>query len=295
MTTNRNYFKLCLLLSFLMLATALPAQKRKMTKRKKARVTNTTKNTSRVEAVPIDSLIGKSYAGKIGQTVVDFFGTRTTYGDVTQQIYVWHDSTAVIYQRGGDEESYKILPYTLSGTTLKIGDYSYTTVKNGAALQLQKMSEGKETRQGTLTSVSPVMMSQLLYMRGKYLDGMTIQTEEDKKNALICLNIAAENGQKEAQTYLYNYYKKRAEKGESIAIKYMYEYEKKASNYTEAHKYCDMMISSEPQNALWLCEKGLLYLAEGKTSDAKKILKKVKKVDNSYIKDKRHPFIKALN
>lgn len=295
MTTSRNYFKLCLLLSFLMLATALHAQKRKTTKRKKARVTNTMKAKPSAETVPIDSLIGKSYAGKIGQTVVDFFGTRTTYGDVTQQIYIWHDSTAVIYQRGGDEESYKILPYSLNGSTLTIGNYRYTTIKNGVALQLQKMTEGKETRQGTLASVSPVMMSQMLYMRGKYLDGMTIQTEEDKKNALICLNIAAENGQKEAQTYLYNYYKKRAEKGESNAIKYMYEYEKKAANYADAHKYCDMLISSEPQNALWLCEKGSLYLAEGKTSDAKKIMKKIKKVDNSFIKDKRHPFIKAMN
>lgn len=278
-----------------MLATALHAQKRKTTKRKKARVTNTMKAKPSAETVPIDSLIGKSYAGKIGQTVVDFFGTRTTYGDVTQQIYIWHDSTAVIYQRGGDEESYKILPYSLNGSTLTIGNYRYTTIKNGVALQLQKMTEGKETRQGTLASVSPVMMSQMLYMRGKYLDGMTIQTEEDKKNALICLNIAAENGQKEAQTYLYNYYKKRAEKGESNAIKYMYEYEKKAANYADAHKYCDMLISSEPQNALWLCEKGSLYLAEGKTSDAKKIMKKIKKVDNSFIKDKRHPFIKAMN
>ena len=295
MTHNRHYFILCLLLSFLMLATSLPAQRRKTNKRRKARVTNTMKAKPAAETVPIDSIIGKSYAGKIGQTVVDFFGTRTTYGDVTQQIYIWHDSTAVIYQRGGDEGKYIILPYSLNGTTLKIGDYRYTTIKNGTALQLQKMSEGKETRQGTLASVSPVMMSQMLYMRGKYLDGMTIQTDEDKKNALICLNIAAENGQKEAQTYLYDYYKKRAEKGENNAIKYMFEYEKKAANYSEAHKYCEMLISSEPQNAIWLCEKGSLYLAEGKMSDAKKIMKKIKKVDNSFIKDKRHPFIKAMN
>ncbi len=295
MTHTKHYFRLCLLLSFLMLATSLPAQKRKATKRKKTRITNTTKGASQVEAVPIDSLIGKAYAGKVGQTVVDFFGNRTTYGDVTQQIYIWHDSTAVIYQRGGDTENYMILPYSLNGSTLTIGNFKYTTQKGGTALQLQKTMEGKETRQGMLASVSPVMMSQMLYMRGKYLDGMTIQTDEDKKNALICLNIAAENGQKEAQTYLYNYYKKRAEKGEVNAIKYMFEYEKNALNYSEAHKYCDMMISSEPQNALWLCEKGSLYLKEGKTSEAKKIMKKIKKVDNSFIKDKRHPFIKAMN
>lgn len=295
MKTNKLYFRLGLLLSFLMLATALPAQRQKTNRRKKARVTNTNKAKTTAEVVPLDSLIGKSYAGKIGQTVVDFFGNRTTYGDVTQQIYIWHDSTAVIYQRGGDTENYMILPYSLNGSTLTIGDFKYTTQKGGASLLLQKTMEGKETRQGTLTSVSPIMMSQMLYMRGKYLDGMTIQTDEDKRNAIICLNIAAENGQKEAQTYLYNYYKKRAEKGESNAIKYMYEYEKNALNYSEAHKYCDMMINKEPQNAFWLCEKGSLYLKEGKTPDAKKIMKKIKKVDNSFIKDKRHPFIKAMN
>lgn len=260
-----------------MVATALPAQKRKTTKRKKARTTavKTTKQTT--DIVPLDSLLGKAYTGKVGQTVVDFFGSRTTYGDVTQQLYVWHDSTAVIYQRGGDMEQYLVLPYSLNGSTLTIGDYKYTTQQKGHALQLQKLTENKEVRQGTLTEVSPIMMAQMLYLRGKYLDGMTIQTDEDKRNALICLSIAAENGQKEAKEYLYNYYKKRAEKGEDAAIKYMLAYELNANNYAEAHKYCDMMIEKEPTNVSWLEKKHEIFIKEGKTSDAKKMMKKIKK------------------
>lgn len=277
MTTNRHYFRLCLMLAFLMLATALPAQKRKTTKRKKARTTAVKETKQATDIVPLDSLIGKAYTGKVGQTVVDFFGSRTTYGDVTQQIYVWHDSTAVIYQRGGDMEQYLILPYSLNGSTLTIGDYEYTTQQKGHALTLQKFMENKEVRQGTLNEVSPIMMAQMLYLRGKYLDGMTIQTDEDKKNALICLSIAAENGQKEAKEYLYSYYKKRAEKGEPAAIKYMLAYELNAVNYTEAHKYCDMMIEKEPNNVSWLQQKHDIFVKEGKTSDAKKMMKKIKK------------------
>lgn len=280
MNTNRNYFRLCLLLSFLMLATALPAQKRKASKGKKARTSTVKRSAVQFDIVPLDSVVGRSYSGKVGQTVVDFFGNRTTYGDVTQQIYVWHDSTAVIYQRGGDTETYLVLPYSLTGSTLTIGDFKYTTLKNGHALSLQKTMEGKEVRQGTLQEVSPVMMSQMLYLRGKYLDGMTIQTDEDKKNALVCLNIAAENGQREAQQYLYGYYKKRADKGEVAAIKYMLEYEKNAANYAEAHKYCDMMIEKEPRNAAWLKEKHELYIKEGKNSEAKKLMKKIKKLSS---------------
>lgn len=276
MKTNKHYFRLCLMLAFLMLATALPAQKRKAAKRKKARTT-AVKNKQTTDIVPLDSLIGKAYTGKVGQTVVDFFGSRTTYGDVTQQVYVWHDSTAVIYQRGGDIEQYLILPYALSGSTLTIGNYKYTTQLKGHALQLQKFTENKEVRQGTLNEVSPIMMAQMLYLRGKYLDGMTIQTDEDKKNALICLSIAAENGQKEAKEYLHNYYKKRAEKGEPDAIKYMLEYELKAANYAEAHKYCDMMMEKEPNNISWLQQKHDIFIKEGKTSDAKKMMKKIKK------------------
>lgn len=283
MNINRHYFRLCLLLAFLTLATALPAQKRKTAKRKKARTTATVKNKVNSDIVPIESLIGRSYAGKVGQTVVNFFGNRTEYGDVNQQLYVWHDNTAVIYQRGGDMEQYLVLPYSLNGSTLTIGDYKYTTVKNGHALVLQKTMEEKEVRQGTLSEVSPVMMTQMLYMRGKYLDGMTIQTDEDKKNALVCLSIAAENGMKEAKDYLYNYYKKRAEKGEATAIKYMLEQELNAANYTDAHKYCDMMIEKEPDNVSWLQKKHDIFIKEGKTSDAKKMMKKIKKAKkNAY-------------
>lgn len=285
---------LCLILALFMLATDLPAQKRKTSRRKKSRTAAVAKPQPAASIVPLDSLIGKAYAGTVGRTVVDFFGTRTTYGDVTQQIYIWHDSTAVINQRGGDTETYLFLPYTLDGSTLTVGQFRYTTVKDGHALQMQKTTENNETRQGTLSQTDPSMMVNALFLYGKHLDGMTIQTEEDKANALTCLNIAAEHGNADAQQYLYSYYKKKAESGDTDAIKRLLALETAAGNYTEAHKYCDMLIVKDPQTPAWLCEKGNLYIKEGKLSDAKKIYKKIKKQDKEYYDTSAHPFLQHM-
>ncbi len=179
--TNR----ILLLLALLITTTSLPAQKRKTVKRTKAKKTTTIVKKDESVVLPIDSLIGKVYAGTTGRTIADFFGNRVTYGAITQQIYIWHDSIAVIDQHVGDTQEYLILPYTLNGSTLSIGQYRYTTIKGGTALELQKMKEGNEERQGTLTSVSPLKMSEALYYHGKHINGMTIQTDEDKRNDLI--------------------------------------------------------------------------------------------------------------
>ena len=294
MNTNRITLRLCLTLALLMLVTALPAQKRKTTRRKKSRVTAVAKPKTAVAILPVDSLVGRVYAGKVGQTVVDFFGSRTTYGDVTQQIYIWRDSIAVINQRDGSVEAYHFLPYTLIGSTLTIGTFRYTTLSGGATLQMQKTTENNEVRQGTLSRIDPSMMVNALFLHGKYLDGMTIQTEEDKANALTCLSIAAEYGRKDAQDYLCSYYKKRAERGDTAAVKYLLRHETAVGNYAEAHRYCDQLVANEPLSAAWLCEKGLLYVKQGKQSDAKKIYKRVRKLDKQFYETASHPFLQRM-
>ncbi len=294
MNINRLTRRLCLLLSLFMLATSLPAQKRKAPRRKKSRTAVTAKPRTDIAVLHPDSLLGKAYAGKVGQTVVDFFGNRTTYGDVIHQIYLWRDSIAIVNQRGGDTETYRFLPYTLKQSTLTIGPYTYLTLKNGTALEMQKTTEDNEVRQGTLTAMDPSMLVNAIFLYGKHLDGMTIQTDEDKANALTCLNIAAEYGKPEARQYLYDYYKKRAGKGETAAVKYMMRYESAAANYAEAHKYCDILIEQHPQSLEWLCEKGCIYLKEGKTSDAKKLYKKLRKQHADFCKSSRHPFVTQM-
>lgn len=288
--TNRILLSLALLIT----TTSLPAQKRKTVKRTKAKKTTTIVKKDESVVLPIDSLIGKVYAGKTGRTIVDFFGNRVTYGDVTQQIYIWHDSIAVIDQRVGDTQEYLILPYTLNGSTLSIGQYRYTTIKGGTALELQKMKEGNEERQGTLTSVSPLMMSDALYYHGKHLDGMTIQTDEDKRNALICLNIAAENSNADAKQYLYEYYKKRADSGEMSAIRYMSDYETEAGNYASAIKYCEKLIDLNPKDMQWQCKKGTICIKTGNISEAKKVYKKIKKLDKEFYDNSPHPFMQHM-
>lgn len=295
MTIHRTLTnRILLLLALLITTTALPAQKRKTTKRSKAKKTTTVIKKNEAVVLPVDSLIGKVYAGKIGRTVVDFFGNRVTYGDVTQQIYIWHDSIAVIDQRGGDTQEYLFLPYTLNGSTLTIGQYRYTTIKGGTALELQKMKEGQEERQGTLTSVSPLMMTDALYYHGKHLDKMTIQTDEDKRNVLTCLNIAAENGNADAKQYLYEYYKKRADSGEMSALRYMSDHETEAGNYANAIKYCEKLIDLNPKDMQWLCKKGAICIKTGNISEAKKVYKKIKKLDKEFYADSNHPFMQRM-
>lgn len=285
--------RICIALALILLSTSLYAQKRKTRRSKKSRPTAVVKrNTACV--LPVDSLIGKVYAGKVGQTVVDFFGTRTTYGDVTQQIYIWRDSLAVLNQRGGDTDSYLVLPYTLKGSTLNLGQFSYTTVNNGDAIEMVKTKENNEVRQGTLNRADPSMMVSAIFQRGKYLDRITIQTDEDKRDAFVCLSIAAEAGNKEAQKYLVEYYKKRADKGEKNAIMYMMRHETETGNYTAAHEYCDKLIEMAPENMELLCEKGSLYLLEGKKSDAKKIYRRIKKLNEDFYNSSQLPFMREM-
>lgn len=276
-------------------ATEADAQRRKTTRKKRARTTAVAKKPKEVVvAVPTDSLIGRVYGGKVGRTVTDFFGSRVTYGDVRHQVYVWRDSIAVLHHWGGDTDVYEVLPYKHNGTALTLGGFTYSTIRNGKALSLNKTTENKETREGILTLEEPEMMARAIYMRGKYLDGMSIQTDEDKRNALIMLRISAEEGDAEAQQYLAQYFKKRADKGEPDAIREMLDRETAATNYAEAHKYIDMLIAMEPENMELLCEKGTLYVSEGNESAAKRVYKKIRKGDREFFEASQNPFLVSM-
>ena len=77
---------LCMILALFMLATDLPAQKRKTSRRKKNRTAAVAKPQSAASIVPVDSLIGKAYAGTVGRTVVDFFGTHLSENKLLLQL-----------------------------------------------------------------------------------------------------------------------------------------------------------------------------------------------------------------
>lgn len=267
-----------MILAFLMLANGVQAQKRKTTKKKKAKTTKVVKQqaVAPVVAVPLDSLLGKAYTGKVGQTVVDFFGTRNVYGDVTQQIYIWHDSTAVLRQINGTEEVYSVIPYSYNVSTLKIGQFTYIAAPDGASLQLQATKEKDEKREGKLVAENPQELLKGIYARGQYLNRMTEQTDEDKANARACLTMAAEADVDGAKAFLVDYYKKLADKDDREAIIYMMRYEASSGNYSAAHDYVDKLLDTDPDNVDLLNEKASLYDAAGKKSQAKKIRKKIK-------------------
>lgn len=265
------------------------AQKRKTTK-KKAKTTKVVNKQEPAIAVPLDSLIGKAYTGKVGRTVVDFFGNRNTYGDVIQELYIWHDSIYALRQLNGSEENYIFGKYSYDGKTLTTGEFKYTPDKDGSALKLQKTVQNKETREGTLPSVSPTNIVNTLFLRGKYLDHMTIQEEEDKQNALTCLSITAEYGIPEAQQYLLSYYQKKADAGDVEAIRFLYNDALKKQDYPNAISLLDKLITISPDNPEIQCDKGSLLLAQGKSSDAKKLWKKLRKTHASYANTSTHPF-----
>lgn len=284
-----------LLLLLLIVALGVQAQKSRTSRRKSAKTTKVTKKpVKQVVPVPFDSIAGKAYAGKIGRTVVDFFGTRNVYGDVIQEVYVWNDSIACIRQMNGSEVEFLFPVITYSDNTLKAGPYTYTVTDGGASLQLQSMTQNNEKREGKLSSSSVGNILSVLYVRGKYLDGMTIQTDEDKRNALICLTAAAQGNVDGVRETLEKYYKKRADNGEQEAMQWMVKAYANAGNYDLAHEYVDKLIELSPDDAKYQCDKGILYLAEKKDKDAKKLWKKIQKKYSSYIKTSSHPFVERM-
>lgn len=284
-----NIFRLALIILALGIVTGADAQKRKTTK-KKSKTTKVVKKQEPVLAVPLDSLVGKAYAGKVGRTVVDFFGNRNTYGDVVQELYLWRDSIYALRQINGSEENYLFGKFSYDGKMLKIGEYQYAPQKDGSALKLQKMQQNKEVREGSLPSVSPTNIVNTLFLRGKYLDRPTIQDEAEKQNALTCLTIAAEYGLPEAKEYLLSYYQKKAERGDVEAIRYLYNDALGKKDYPSAVSLLDKLIAISPDNPGIQCDKGSLLLAQGKNSDAKKLWKKFRKAHASYANTASHPF-----
>lgn len=237
------------------------AQKRKTTKKKKATTTKVQKQKMpAITPVPIEQLHSKAFAGKVGRTVVDFFGNRTTYGDVIQDIYLTRDNNAVIRQMDGVTENYIIEPYMYDNGVLKIADLTYHVIENGAALYLQHMQQNNEDREGKLTSAAPNNFASMIAQRGKYLFGMSEKTEEDLHDAHVCYAIAAEYGNADAKKYMDEYNQKN---------------EKEAA-------------------ALALCEEGSKYLAQGKKKDAKKVWKRLSKEHSDFAKTSQHPFCVAF-
>lgn len=283
------------LILLLMFAASAQAQKSKTSKRKNTKTTKVTKKTTApVVNVPFSEIVGKAYSGKIGQTVVDFFGTRNVYGDVKQDVYVWNDSIACIHQVNGNIEEYLFPTITYANNTLKAGDYTYTAGAQGVSLQLQSMKQNNEKREGKLSAVAPDEILDKLFARGKYLNGMTEQTDEDKRNARICLTVAAQGNVEGAKAFLTDYYKKLADNGDKDALVWMMNESVAAGNYSAAHGYADSLIDSFPENIDYQFDKGMIYLAEKKESAAKKLWKKLQKKYASQISSSSHPFVKKM-
>lgn len=284
-----NIIKISIFLALFSFAINGMAQKRKTTK-KKAKTTAIKKVAEPFKAIPVDSVIGKAYAGKVGQTVVDFFGSRKTYGDAIQELYIGRDSIAVLRQIKGAEEDYTLFKYRMQANMLCFSAYYYNVSDNGNKLTLKRMKENDEWREGPLSRTEPYNILNNIFLRGKYLDRMTEQTEEEKQEASAFIMMAAEGGIPEAQKYLLEKYRKRADNGEPEALRYMAQYEATSGNYASAHDYLDKLIDLNPSDASLLADKGLLYIEQNKTSDAKKIWKKIKKADSNFYNTSDHPF-----
>lgn len=269
------------------------AQKRKTTK-KKAKKTVVKKAPEVFKAIPVDSVIGKAYVGKVGQTVVDFFGSRKTYGDVNQELYIGRDSIAVLRQIMGAEEDYTLFKYRMQANLLCFSAYYYNVSDNGNKLALKRMKENDEWREGTLSRTEPYNILNNIFQRGKYLDRMTEQTEEEKLEASTFIMLAAEGGIPEAQKYVLEKYRKRADNGEAEALRYMAQYEATVGNYAAAHGYFDKLIDLNPSDASLLADKGMLFLQQNKASDAKKMWKKIKKADSNFYNSSNHPFCQKM-
>lgn len=290
------YIIIALLLSSVVIPDATAAKKRKPAK-KKAKVTAVA--TPTVAVLPVDSLLGKAYAGKIGQTVVDFFGNRNVYGDVVQDMLITADPNAemqhyvVIRQLNGVEELYIIEPLNYTDGIIKVGEHSYHTLADGT-LSLQPMTQNSEERKGVLTQTSAGGIMRMAYNHGKHLSGMSIQTDEDKRNARLLLGVASDNNIDDAREYFVTYNTRLAEKGDQKAIRCLFHIAMNAKNHDDAHKYIDSLIALDASKPELMADKGTIYLQQGKTSDAKKIWKKLKKNAADFVNTSEHPFCKAM-
>lgn len=296
-----NIKYIILIIASLLTFTTADAQKRKTSKKKKAaRTTKVVKNTTPeyITTLPIDSLANKVYQGVIGKTVVDFFGTRETYGDVRQQImvtthnaYVQKDlqQCAIIRQLNGAEEVFIIKPYTYENGDLVIDNFTYKILPS-RSLQLQKTTQKNETREGTLDVADSQALLAEMFRYGKYLSGMSIQTDEDKANSLLLLTTCKAMNYAGAAEFLQQLMEKRAEKNDAVAITYLLTCAKETKDYKKAHDYADMLIDLSPDDPTMLANKGTIYILQGKKNDAKKIWKKINKLDSSFAKNSNHEF-----
>ncbi len=289
-----TYF-LCLMAVMFFSATDVMAQ-RKTTRSKKAKVTRKKTKTAepKLVSVPIDSLIGRDYYGVVGKTVVDFFGSRKTYGELVHEIYVASDSNVVFHYKAGDTETFTVMPYTYNGAILTVNGLAYQAVQGGAALNLPSTKENGESRQGRLTRCDASLLINETYKRGNYIDRSGDLTEEEQRQAYLCVAIAADAGHAEAREYLTKFYQRAADNGDVSAVKWLLARRMKDADYTAAHALIDSQIEREPQSAYWLCEKGLVYIAQNDKSAAKKLLKRVKKLDVAYYDEASHPFLQEM-
>lgn len=296
-----NIKYIILIIASLLTFTTADAQKRKTSKKKKAaRTTKVVKSTAPeyITTLPIDSLANKVYQGVIGKTVVDFFGTRETYGDVRQQIMVTThndyvqkelEQCAIIRQLNGAEEVFIIKPYTYENGDLVIDNFTYKILPS-RSLQLQKTTQKDEAREGTLDATDAQSLLAEMFRYGKYLSGMSIQTDEDKANSLLLLTTCKAMNYAGAAEFLQQLMEKRVEKGDAQAMNYLLRSAKDAKDYKKALDYADMLIDLSPNDPALLADKGAIYLLQGKKNDAKKIWKKLNKLDSSFAKNSKHDF-----
>lgn len=246
--------------------------------------------TPKLASVPVESLAGKAFSGAIGKTVVDFFGNRNTYGDVTHDIYITPDhQNVIIRQAAASEVIYFIEPMKYADGTFTADAYKYSTTADGG-LYLTPMKVGDEQRQGTLSSAAPDNILHEMYQYGKYLSGMTIQTDEDIQNAKLLLSVTAEKGVEGAAETASKFYKKLSEKGDTDATQSLLKKALKENDYATAHDCYNKLIEQNPDNCDLLAENGLLYVKEGKMSEAKAVWKKLRKLNRNFADTSSHPF-----
>ncbi len=291
-----NLLRIILMLLAVVLVAMPASAQRKKSRARKAKTSKrkTVKKQEPLVAVPLDSLVGRSYSGEVGQTVVDFFGTRKTYGAVHHDIYVYSPTQLVYHYYAGDTDSLLIRPYQYSGCLLTMGPFTYQALDNGHSLQLQKTKEKGEDRQGKLLLTDPKPIIDATYRRGNYIDRSGDLTDEERKESLTMIQVAADAGHDEARTYLRTIRTREAEAGDEAAIGWLIQQDIAAGNYSDARKWIDKEAKRHPDDPRWLCDKGSVYLAEGNTSAAKKLLKQIKKLDADYYNSAEHPFLQAM-
>lgn len=277
-----------LLLLIMCTALTVSAQKRKTPPKRKPQPAKVI--APKLEKMPAALLAGKAFKGIVGQTVVDFFGDRNTYGSVVHDVYISSDlKHVVVRQSVASEVVFFIEPLNYADGAFAVDGYKYLTTAEGG-LYLAPVKVGSDQRTGTLATVAPDKFLSAMYEYGKYLSGMSIQSEEDVRNAKLLLAIAEEKGVTGASASLLDYDKKRAEKGDRDSIEKLLKKATDANDYASAHLYLDKLIALDPDDAEKVADKGLLYVKAGNKSEAKRIWKQLRKDNREFADTSSHPF-----